>query len=290
MPNPVINRRSQGNALYALDPLISVWVNAITSRGGNVPSQIELIATSKFVQGMINSGLWSKMKIINTFPNAGHITGTIPLLANFGSIRWNENAVAPWVDADFSVLGVIAGASSGKCFFTGMNGTDFASDTSVGFTAYLSQTPITAGTYLCGYGNNSGSDTVGLNANNNNFGNPTNFFSWNSSTSAVGSVALTAGGYLSGNRTASNATALYYANSTTPHAALATGSGSGGSRSANTITLCGLNAYEIPSNPFTTFPTGISFFATHDGLTSADSAIFYSLVQQYLVNKGGGYV
>lgn len=264
----------------------------IKTNSGLLPNKMTLHAHGYLERFQRTNGLWASVLAQNTLPNLGAATGIVPFVSNKGLTIW-LNSVTPWHDDQYSAAGATGGGSTGVCMATGINGTDFSADTSAGMTVLMSQAPIAGSTYLMGYGNNSGSDSFGLNANNTAFGAPSacNFSCWNTSGGAgfLTHTGVTDIGYLSGNRTSAGAFAIYFANSATPHAALVSGATTGGGRSAHTITVFGLNAYEL-TNPFTTFPTTLSFIQIHEGWTATQSQANFYGINTFRQMLGGGAV
>ena len=94
-------------------------------------------------------------------------------------------------------------------------------------------------------------------------------------------------GYYSGNRTAANATAIYLANSSTPHYVAASAATSGGSPGARVLTAFVLNS----SSGLAGYSRQrLSFIAAHSGLTESESAVFNGLIYKMRHDIGGGYV
>ena len=94
-------------------------------------------------------------------------------------------------------------------------------------------------------------------------------------------------GYSSGNRISSVNTAIYYANSTTAHATLATAATGAGTRQSRTCWCFGSNNDSGGTRPYSS--KTYSFLALHDGLTVGQSSTFFNLIQTMRKQLGGGY-
>lgn len=97
-------------------------------------------------------------------------------------------------------------------------------------------------------------------------------------------------GYFSVNRVASNDMRLYVANSTLAHQQLAVDL----NNNVTALPLAALTLFAVNCTvggivwtQFDDYTT--SFFAVHEGLSSAQSLALYNAVQQFLVDKGGGF-
>jgi len=252
------------------------------ANGGATPADSTKNAIADFYNGLIADSLLSKMLTLNCIAPDNLIAATTPLIVGPGSDPWTNNGFG---GTDITVNGL---GNNSHNLNTGFFGTHMLSDTNVGLTLYVN-TASPGGTYDFGYGNNSGSDTLNMSFNANGGGHAV-FWCFNTTIGggAIQSSSAPGGGYLSGNRTASNAMALYFANSTNSHASIATGSTSGGTRSAHVMLLGALNAYES-GGAFGATTNKYSFCAMHEGLTSSESNNFYNRIQALRTAFGGGY-
>lgn len=275
-------RYALNEATTAIDPVVTDWAARVVRNGGSTPSLATQLTLSAFMQGLTATGIRSKMIAVNCFISDSLASAFTPLIVGGNELWVNHN----FLIGDLTINGLI-GNGSNKYIDTGILATHFASDANAGATLYITNASPTA-TYDLGYTNNAGSDSFIL-VYNNNGTSASGFQTWNSTTGAVGFSWTPKPGYLSGSRTAANASALYYASSTTPHVTQATISSAGGSRTAHNLFVGCTNAFEL-GGPFGYTSNRYSFAAFHDGLTSLESAIFFSLIQAMRQALGGGFV
>ena len=94
-------------------------------------------------------------------------------------------------------------------------------------------------------------------------------------------------GYVSGNRTGAGSEAIYEASSTVPHHTLVSGVGSGNNRPNLSLFVFAFNILGVAN---VISRAQMSFCAVHQGLTPAQSALFYARIQTLRTALGGGFV
>ena len=203
-----------------------------------------------------------------------------PLIKGLGSDPWTNSS---FVSGDLTINGLLGNGSS-KYLSTGLTANiAFPSDTDVGITCYIS------------VANNAGSNIdVGASQGSNFielcpcYAGTCYWDCFDTGGSRVSATNTSWVGYTSGNRIASNNTAVYQASSTVTHNTLVSGSGSGGTRpTANAIF-----AFARNNDGYSSLYSShrLSFVALHRGLTATDSATFFNTIQTLRQNLGGGYV
>jgi hypothetical protein len=279
-----------------VNPVVDAWAAQVVSNGGTTPSLSTRWAVSVFYNGLVGTGLLSQMLMVNCFAPDNVAAATTPLIQGAGFQPWVKHVTV--IPSQLSEHGMQYSANSGTSQYwdTGFQGGSFPSDTDAGFTWYAFNDP---GAYLngsnnfdLGYTNNAGTQAcVGTIFREGGTNAPIAEI-WAATGGTLQGTAgtITRGGYLSANRTASNAASLYYANSLTAHSAIATIATTGGTRQAASIYVNGVDATDQANNGILSSGQCISFFATHHGLSSGQSLALFNLVQQMRVNMGGGFV
>lgn len=251
------------------------WAAQVVSNGGAAPSVSTQLAITKFQSGLVKSGLDAYMVAWNAFVPDNLIASITPQLQGPGSTPWTNHN---FVSGDLTINGLL-GDGATKYLDSGVQPqTPFSGLSNDGLTAYLSA----SGTgFLAGCDNGGAAQQIALTQGA--------FYSW---TFAGGISAVNTGwtGYVSGNITGvSGASAIYKANSTTPHAALVTGTmGAGGVTSPPyKITVFCFN-----NNAGTSVFSNhrLSFFAITNGLLISQSSVFYDSIQTLRTAFGGGFV
>lgn len=285
-------RRFQlGSSIIPASDLTATWVAQVVLNGGATPSIATQVALSDLWKGLVADGISGKILCLNGLVPDNSIACRTPLFRGASNILWALGAG--------SITGV---TSAGIQFAAGANGLDtgflsttFPSNTSVGLALYISNTPgnsTGANTYDFGLTNNSGGAALTLSyarGSVNKFPEAGCFDLVGGSGDTIGSAQLTAGGFLSYQRTAANATALYFANSSTAFASVGTSATSGGTNNPFTMALgCGhlTDSATFGLGPGNTY----SFCAMTTGMTSAQTQALFNRVQSYRSALGGGFV
>lgn len=266
-----------------LHPVVNNWVNTILRNGGSKPSLQTIVASNELYNNISN--LLPKIKALNGFVSDNLIASITPLISNYGNAVWtNTNFVA----GDLTSAG-LKGNASNKYLKTGViPATCFASVATCGVTVYISVGSI--GAYK----------TIGCNTNGTYepavllYPSYANNMYWDGYYGTGGVGRLTAAqtiwtGYMSANRTATNANAVYKANSSIAHTTLVSGT--------NNLTGAArpnLEMYVFSGNQSgaSNAPTDqrLSFAAIHDGLTITESLQFYNAIQLFRQRLNGGFI
>lgn len=262
-----------------INPVVIDWVWRVQKNGGGTPSRNTVIAANNFYNGIVKNNLLSSIKACCLFCPDSLVSALTPLinLNNCSNDPWTNSS---FLSTDLSILG-LQGNGSTKYVDTGFTCDKFDSANSAGLTCY---------------------NTLGSNANNGDMGiwsSPTNIMGiylgytgtayldcWNSGGGRISAANSLGTGYFCYNRDSATTSQIYKANSTTPHATIASGTGQTGIGSLPTgysIWMLGQNSNYRSSRRF-------SFGAIHSGFTANQSAAFYSLVQSLRQQIGGGYV
>ena len=283
-------RRSCSQEIPALpiDTCVANWANRVVQSGGAAPSSETQLALSTFYVGLLaNPTLFAKLKAVNCFVPDNLTACLTPLISYWGSTIWANGG---FVSGDVSTAGLAGNGS--KYLNTGaIPGQMFGanSNNSAGITLYASVNPSISNSDIdAGLATGSGAQAFYLACVY------ASYSYWHNCNNVGGQGALgvaypQATGYFSGNRTASNYSALYVASSTLTHNVASSISTNGGANPG------GYPAYVFANNNNGGGPQAIShktfsFAAFHDGLTVDESSNFYNLIQAMRRALGGGYV
>lgn len=284
---------------------LNTWQQNVLNVSGSLPTGAMITAMTNFYAGLVNQGLLSKMLYVMPVPppsfgftgspqpaTVGQVRASLmPLIVNAGAI----NSFA----AFYSLLNpgnLTAGGFTGISNFRMDTKIDittaFSSDASAGLTIYNTGGQITGGPdtgALCSFLSPPAEFALYSNS-----GGSAYFRCWNNTNGDVHGTLPTSTytGYVSGNRTAINASAIYIANSTVPHQTLATSSSTTttgrNQTSFNDPLMWGESNQNRLANDISTNTT-ISFLAYHLGLTATDSQNFFNLIQTMRQAMGGGF-
>lgn len=260
------------------------WVSRVVLNGGSAPSDNTKNALCMFMNSLDSEGITPKIKAMCCLVPDNLIAAVTPLIVGLGADPWTNHN---FVDADLTIDG-LKGNGINKYLTIGLAPSLNFSATSAGVTIYVTQIDLSFDALEVGASDNvnqlimlctrdSGSKYIDWDCFNNTLGagrihviNPGGFL-----------------GYYSGNRTAANATAIYLANSSTPHYVAASAATSGGSPGARVLTAFVLNS----SSGLAGYSRQrLSFIAAHSGLTESESAVFNGLIYKMRHDIGGGYV
>lgn len=268
------------------------WAQRVQDYGGSQVSTITISALSTFWRGIEADGLASSILMVNPIVPDNLIAAITPLKSEYGFRCW---ANAGFLAADLSVNGLQADGN--KFLNTGIiAGTPYggqpikALGTTAGLAVYVSGDDATTGQEEFSVYGPAISSWFSMTTHFNN-GHST-FGCWRYDTAANFADTVSpspAVGYFSGHRTSSTAITMYFANSSTAHAAIATGNGSSqtGAIEANQP----LYAFCANNNGGTAnySKKRCSFFAFTLGLSSVQDALLYARAQALRVALGGGY-
>ena len=261
------------------------WSNRVVVAGGATPSTGTVTALKTFSSSLASAGIYSKMAVVNAVVPDNLTAARVPLIVQAGNLTWTN---VNFVSGDLGVNG-IAGNGSSKYLNTGIiPGTCYKwSEGSGGLSIMVSVVPgagtpiemgaleggsastliynqtAAGGVYLWGYA--TGTDTI---------------------SAALPSSSWP--GFLTANRTATNAMSLYRASTANSFASLASTSGAKTiNRSSNTIALF-TSAYNSAGSPAGYSDRTHSFYGFHQGLTSTEAQDLYNAVSALRTSLGGG--
>jgi hypothetical protein len=269
-----------GQVATVTTTVVSNWVlcaENVNNNGATVSSNT-IWAVDQFWNGMVTDGSSSKYQAINCYVPDSFAAALTPLITVSGApYLWINHG---FTSGQLTVNGLINSGS--EYLDTGVtDSAAFSSVNDIGFTIYFFATPSDTG--LIGIITPDFSGGYMLNPNRS--GNA-QWYDYGPSTGGAGNLHVTSpgAGYYCGTRTASNAEAFYFANSTSAHAALATGSVAPGE------SLTGQNIYIFNASGLTITVTGkrISYTSISKGVTSTDSSNQYSRVRTLRLALGGG--
>ncbi len=258
------------------------WAQRVVNNGGATPTAAEITAVTTFYAGLSADGLLGLMLSVNVGATSSRLGFMTPLIATKGKSLWTDNGFA---NGAFGVNGLTG--DQAHVAFPGVFGVDYPSDTNVGLTIYAYNLTGLNPSFDCGYINNAGNQSilVGLNSS----GTTSGFLL--TGNSSFYSNACPGNGYYSFNRVSSTDFRLFFGNSSTAHAQV-------GATYTNSIVSTRQNA-EMWIGTLHNYDTGgtfgianntWSFWAFHQGLSLAQSALFFARVQTLKVALGGGFV
>lgn len=227
------------------------------------------------------TGTTTYISLGNTDTTTDAITSFFDTVSVIEPVLCND----PWtnvnfVSGDLTVNGLVGNGSS-KYLNSGFVSQNCLSLTSAGITVYLHTTNASNQTDFSA----CSSGTINL-YQILQYGGATYWDCWNTGAGRA-TVAGTFTGYMSGNRTAANASNIYRASSGYSHASIASTALTGGALLAEANYAFAQNnagaAVGYSSRR-------MSFMAAHDGLASAESSNFYAAIQALRTALGGGYV
>jgi len=267
-----------------IHPQVVDWVGRVKLNGGSQPSSKTVTAVNRFYIKLVQNDLLTKMKSVCCLVPDNLIASITPLIRGVGNNPWtNMNFVA----SDLTVNGLVGNGTS-KYLKTGIiPNSVFSDNNSAGLTLYIH----TGGNYeSCDIG---ATDALWTNSFE-------LFVDYSDGYSYFDCYALSGGrisgsnsawtGFLSGNRTASNATIIYKANSSTALTTVASGSNAPTQvRPSYEIYCFALDVANALSAPLMS-ARRLSFAAIHLGLSQAEANKFYSYIQALRTELGGGYV
>lgn len=259
----------------------NAWSTQVVANGGAAPSQATINAIANFQCGLITDGLDTLMLAWNAIVPDNFIASLTPQLPGTGGrVLWQQNAMTA---ADLSINGLTGGGGGFTTYMkTGIvPNTVFPSVNNTGMTVYTFSAANTATETSMGCGDAG----------------PTNYYSMYNCLSGLkyyqeAGAAMTDAnpfnGYVSGNRTAANAKAWYKANSVTPHALIASSvAAPAAAMTAQDFWIFVFNQNNVAVGRST---STLSFIAIHQGLTEAQSALFFARIQTLRTALGGGFV
>lgn len=267
----------------------SQWAARVVVNGGADPTGSETVALATFWDGLVTDGISTKMIQINHISPASKIAFTTPFLVGGGNDPWT----AQCGNNNGSTLSLgVNGATqngSGIANDTGIvDSTAFASDNDGGVTVYIYTTASEASRDF-GYDNDALTTSFSF------VGNAGGTVIGNCRSQVTGAIGVTPAGTLQGywsmNRIGNTTFNIYFASSASAHASVgSSATGESGARQAKSIYAFGTHAIDhgTACTGFSTPTKTYSFFAIHNGLSSAESALFYARIQTLRTSLGGG--
>lgn len=265
------------NSGMSLNPNVSNWVSRVQANGGASPSNATITAVNTWWTGIVSAGLDTKILAANFFAPDSLIACSTPFKVGGGHDPWQGT-----VDAGaLSINGVSFFGS--KIFKTGLvPSVVYPSVNNNGVVLYVFTSANTGTENTLGCADAGFSNVLYML----DVQSGTLFFQSCSTTISVANAGFN--GWLSGQRTAANAVALYGASSVFPHAALVSSAAApaAGLTSTTDIWVGGLNIAGVLNQPSADLG---SFFACTTGLSSSDDTTLFNLTQTLRVTLGGGF-
>jgi len=266
MPNASINRRIVKKK--SISSVVQSWLARIVINGGTTPSSQTITAVNTFYNTIAGLGIASKISALCIFVPDSLTAGITPLIKTNGNDPWtNHNFVA----ADLNAYG-LKGNGSNKYLQTGViPSSSILSATSCGITIY-GATP--SGKADTDFGSSDGSGNALQLSISNSDTTIGDCLNTGSQRISVSNPYWT--GYSLLTRIANNDSRIFQANPVTAHAQLgSTNTATGGS-------LPTTEAYAFATNgngtPLAYSHKRIRLLAIHQGLSSTESAAFYSAI------------
>lgn len=264
---------------------ITDWAAKIVRLGGAAPSSNTKSALDTFYQALNTAGIATKMVAVNCLVPDSLDASRTPIIWRAGNEQWTNHN---FISGDLTTSG-LAGNGTNKYLDTGIvpSAAVILTDTSVGLSEMLS---VVASENKVDVGVARDASKV-LNLLNQS--GTAYFQAWKNTTAGTDYVtgalpSSTWAGFISGNRTASNAIALYRASTANSFASIASGSGSSTGVRVDTYSLVEF-AYNVNTGGIQSY-TGHthSFMSLHAGLTSTESQALYNAVAAMRTSLGGG--
>lgn len=249
------------------------WSNHVTTNGGATPSAGNQTAVSVLWTRLVNDGISSLIYSMVGFVDS--ITACItPITSSTNNWKWTNNG---FVSTDLTPTGLYA-SSSAKYIDTQVTcSSTYTSSNDVGVSYYLYNSDSTAIQNDWGIlGTNRFAATVASGS--------TSFFDcWAVATGRVSGA--TNNGFQCMNRTSNTNLSYSFYNSAFPN-----GLACGTTTAASQGTMPGGGVYIFRQNTDgnNRNTNKLKFWATHRGMTAAQSLKFYNAVQQFCIDTGGG--
>ena len=273
-------------AKNAINPNVVDWVNRVVKNGGAKPSYTSVRALNNFYNTITGSSYISKLKSVVCFVPDNLPAAFTPLIKTSGFDPWTNTG--PFVDGDLTIDGIKGNAST-KYLKTGcIPVTCFASTRSCGLTLYITSGSEELKKDFGCTGAIAYEPAVIL------YPSSASTCIWDGYYGGTGIGRISAAnalytGYISGNRTAANATAVYKAKSTVDHTTIVSGTSTLVGATKSTIEMYFMAGNQAGS---VNAPSSKrhSFAAVHEGLTIEESSLFFNAIHQMRKEIGGGYV
>lgn len=267
------------------DAAVANWAVRVVANGGATVATSTVSALNTFIASCKGAGLWSLMYHVNCIVPDSLKAALTPLLVGGYNDPWIDNSAG---SASITVNGLFTDGNQGKYFSPGNIASNLTLS-SGGITTYAQriQDPGTGSRDL-GFHNTAFTDACLLNISN--VGNTQGGIGQNATPNGGVSVAYPGQGYFAVNRTSTTRCDLYWANSTHAHASVASNTNLVTTLTANSpFSVCGNYNITLPAEETYQGSSRLSFLATHQGLSAAQSLSFYNAVQAMRVALGGGF-
>jgi hypothetical protein len=263
------------------------WNNKIVLAGGDNISSTTSNAVRTFYSGLDTDALLYRMIVVNPYAPDNLTAARTPLICQSGAMFWtnnnfgSSNLTVNGLQGNLSTKSLGVGVNFATLTVRGFNGNN------VGLSIMTSEIPFHTNVHNFGSAGTAASSVFDV---GNNSGDLT-FYAWkfagiNTNFVVYHTAQTNFASYLSGNRTATNAIALYVGtNGTFFVATNATGTQTG---SGATMTNCVAHAVSSPTGIGNWSNERVSFIALHPGLTQTESSNLYMRVHTMRTAMGGG--
>ncbi len=267
----------------AFTPLVRAWYAQVIANGGAAPSNSTLLSMSTFDTAI--SSLKSRIWHLNVIAPDSLIAAKTPLIHTYGNSLWVDHQIGTGGQSvGVGGLSPYGDNANGFVYDTGVNANSIASFNTGngGMSVYVPSGVFSGAPLVCGNANFGAGRHFAI-----YFNTPIQFY-----TDLLGhaskNVALN--GFVLGSRTSTTVSNIYFANSGNPWAVGTTDVTLNTTAfDATTLAVAGWHdsatGYNYMGNPL-----DFSFFAVHDGFSSADGQTLYNAVQAFRVAIGGGFL
>ena len=274
------------------DSYVGGWVERILAAGGTTPGTTSKNAVHTLATSLWSSGIITKIQVAVPLVSDSLIAAATPIIYNnVGNASWTNNN---FLLADLTVNGLIGNGSTKYLASGCIPSAVGMTSTSAGMIMYVSVDDATTQQGDFGvYDSSLLNGTFGLYTHYNatlSFAGCWKFSGPGNDSIVNWAIPAPATGYYSMMRTAANALSVYFASSTSAHAALATAAGA---QTGSVLTNRELFAFAFNNDGggATDFSKKrLSFLALTNGLSSAESALAYTAIQAFRTALGGGAV
>lgn len=276
-----------------------LWASVVAqTNGGAWPSQNTVTAFDTFDAAITTAGIKSRLYHVNLVAPDSLTAALTPFIATFGFTYYGShahNAQAGGGTPSLTVNGLQSGASAGTdhctVWDTGVSPSAIPSFSAanMGLSIYVFG-PVAGGTpnYNMGYVSDVAGNRPALATGINNV---SGGFSFNGLETAGIDIAFngTGGGFVMASRTASNVHTAYQARSNLAWGSV--GTGNTNNTQGPLATTLGFGGNQAQENTGHWYGSGyrFSFWACHDGFSSADGQALFNAVQACRVSLGGGF-
>jgi hypothetical protein len=258
------------------------WSSDVIRLGGATPSAGTVTALNTFVAGLSSAGILTKMLSVNAIVPDNLTASRVPIICNAGLELWTNTA---FVGGDLTVNG-LKGDGATKYLNTGIAPNALiVPSTNFGMTVVSPDSASNTTGCQCGSYNslNSNNDTgMFINFGGDAYVECCGFGSgWN-----IQVTPQPGNGYYSSNRVSTTNLKLYFANQANAHAQVGSATTASGAALASVLYAFASRNTNGIAGLFDA--KRLSLIAFHLGLTSAESATFYSLIAALRTSLGGG--